>query len=446
MNDRGRRDLPIGVLRYHDFRWLWIGQFISVFGTQMHQVALSWQVYQLTGSVAQLGLLGLVRALALMLASLFGGAVADRSNRRRLMFVTQSLLLLLSAFLAVVTWTDTVTVGILYAVAMLAAAVSAFDGPARQALIPALVPRDRLAASMSLFSMGFSLARLGGPAAGGMTIAAIGVGGAYAIDAASFLGVIIALTVMRTRIETPPATTRGFAAIVEGWRFIVATPVIFGVMLIDFLATLFGSTVGLAPVFAEDVLRAGPTGLGFLLAAPAAGALLGATLLGFIPQPRHPGRTVVLAVVVYGGCLAAFGLSTSLAMALLFLAGAGAADAVSVAMRHTVRNLATPDALRGRVAAAHSALAMGGPRLGEFQSGMTAALIGPRWAMVAGGLACAGVAIALARLIPAVGAYSMGDVSAPSAPRGRSEPTSASSHPAELATPPEGRARKAAGD
>ena len=132
-----------------------------------------------------------------------------------------------------------------------------------------------------------------------------------------------------------------------------------GVMLIEFLATLFGSTVGLAPVFAEDVLGIGPTGLGLLLAAPAAGTLLGATALGFIQQPKHPGNTVVVSVVIDGICLAMFGLSTSLVMAMLFLVAAGAADGVSVAMRHTVRNLATPDALRGRVAAAHSALAMG---------------------------------------------------------------------------------------
>lgn len=407
-----RRQLPITVLKHHDFRWLWVGQFISVFGTQMHQVALSWQVYQLTGSIAQLGLLGLVRAVSLMAASLYGGAVADRSNRRRLMFITQSMLMVLSGVMALGSWLGWINVGLLYGFAMLAAAISAFDGPARQALIPTLVPRDQLAAAMSLFSVGFSLARMIGPAAGGLAIAAIGVGGAYALDAVSFLGVLVALLVMHTRAEAPATTARGMAAIIEGWRFIIATPVILGVMLIDFLATLFGSSVGLAPVFAEDVLGIGPTGLGLLLAAPAFGAVVGAGLLSFIRQPKHPGNTVVVAVVIYGICLALFGISTSLAMAMLFLAGAGAADAVSVAMRHTVRNLATPDELRGRVAAAHSALAMGGPRLGEFQSGITAALIGPRTAMLSGGILCAVVALVASRTIPAVRSYSLDDLNA----------------------------------
>lgn len=411
VESREKRDLPITVLRYHDFRWLWVGQFVSVFGTQMHNVALSWQVYQITGSVAQLGLLGLVRAVALMVTSLVGGAVADRSDRRRLMFVTQSLLLALSAGLAFVSWVGVVNVALLYLFAMLSASISAFDGPARQALIPTLVPRNQLAAAMSLFSVGFSLARMVGPAAGGLAIAWIGVSGTYALDAASFLAVLCALLVMQTRAGAPAVTSRGIAAIVEGWRFIISTPIILGVMLIDFFATLFGSTVGLAPVFAEDVLGVGPTGLGLLLASPAAGTVVGATTLGFVRQPRHPGRTVAFAVIAYGVFLALFGLSTTLAMAMLFLALAGAADGISVAMRHTVRNLATPDHLRGRVAAAHSALAMGGPRLGEFQSGMTAALIGPRPAMVAGGLLCVLVAIAATRLIPEVKRYSTDDLS-----------------------------------
>jgi MFS family permease len=397
------------VLRYRDFRLLWAGQFVSVFGTQMHTVALSWQVYQLTGSVVQLALLGLVRAAALITASFFGGALADSRVRRRVMFVTQSVLALISAGVAVATFGGWVNIWLLYGVALSASATSAFDGPARQALIPALVPRDQLVAAMTVNSTIFSVARMVGPAAGGLVVAGIGVGGAYTIDAASFLAVIAALLLMHSRPATPSPRVRGVAAVAEGLRFIVATPIILGVMLIDFLATLLGSTVGLAPVFASDVLNIGPQGLGLLLSAPATGAVFGGVGLSIAPVPRRPGAYVSGAVVAYGVCLALFGLSGSLFLALLALAGAGVADAVSVTMRQAVRNLATPDELRGRVAASHSALAMGGPRLGEFQSGMTAALIGPRNAMLVGGLGCVAATVAVSRAIPTVLRYRTDD-------------------------------------
>lgn len=404
-NRTGRSRLPVAVLRHRDFRLLWGGQFVSTLGSQMHSVALSWQVYQLTGSYVQLGLLGLVRAVALIGASFVGGAVADSRDRRAVMLVTQTVLLALSAGLAIATALDTVNVVMLYGVAAAVAATTAFDGPARQAMIPALVPRDALAPAMSLNILAMSVARMAGPAVGGVAVAVVGVAGTYLIDALSFLWVIGALLAMRTRMSVPLARASGVAAVVEGLRFIRSTPVIWGVMGLDFLATLLGSTVGLAPVFAEDVLKIGPQGLGLLLSAPAAGAVLGGFAISLVPQPKRPGLVVVISIVAYGVCLALFGFSGGLLAALAALAGAGAADSVSVAMRHTVRNLATPDELRGRVAASHSALAMGGPRLGEFQSGVTAELIGPRPAMVFGGAGCIAVALLVAWTVPAVLRY-----------------------------------------
>jgi MFS family permease len=286
---------------------------------------------------------------------------------------------------------------------------AAFDSPARQALIPSLVPRNRIPAAMSLNILTGNVADVIGPAIGGFAIALIGVAGAYALNAASFVAVILAVQFMRSTQEIQLRKTGGIAAIREGLRFIWASPVIYGVFLLDFFATLFGSRSGLAPVFAKDVLDIGPQGLGILLSAPAAGAILAGTLLSVIPPPRRPGWTIVGAIAAYGVALAFFGLANSVWMAILFLGFAGAADAVSMTMRHTIRNLATPDRLRGRIAAAHSAFSSGGPYLGDFQSGMTAALIGPRGAMVAGGLACAGVAIGIAMLIPALLAYRFTD-------------------------------------
>ena len=406
---RPRSRLPVHVLRHRDYRYLWAGQFVSTLGTQMHAVALSYQLYQLTGSVVQLGLLGLVRAIALMATSLIGGAIADAVDRRAVMLVTQTVLLALSLSIAVATYLDAINVPMLYIVAALIAATSAFDGPARQALIPALVPRHELASAMSLNILAMSIARMAGPAVGGFIVALVGVATTYVIDGASFLVTIGALLIMRTRVELPELRATGISAIAEGLRFIRSAPVIWGVMVLDFLATLLGSTIGLAPVFAEDVLNAGPQGLGLLLSAPAAGAVLGGLIVSLLPQVSRPGRVLVFSVVAYGVFLALFGLSTSLVLALLALAGAGAADSVSVAMRHTVRNLATPDELRGRVAAAHSALAMGGPRLGEFQSGMTAFLVGPRYAMVLGGLAVVAVSGLMSWVAPAMLRYRFDD-------------------------------------
>jgi hypothetical protein len=408
-NDRPRSRLPVAVLRHRDYRLLWIGQFISTLGTQMHAVALSWQVWELTGNPVYLGLLGLVRAVALMGMSLVGGQQADSRNRRTLLLVTQSVLVALSASLALATFAGRVNVTMLFVVAALVAATGAFDAPARQALIPNLVPRDQLASAMSLNILAMSVARMAGPAIGGVSVALLGVAGTYTLDAASFLWTIAALLLMRTRMTAPAVRTAGFAAVVEGLRFIRTTPIIWGIMLMDFLANLLGSSMGLAPVFAESVLNAGPQGLGLLLSAPAAGAVFGGFVISLVPGIQRPGRIVVGSVMAYGLCLALFGLAPTLLLALFALFGAGAVDSVSVAMRHTVRNLATPDALRGRVAASHSALAMGGPRLGEFQSGMTAALIGPRGAMVAGGVGVMIVAGAIAWLVPAVMRYRFDD-------------------------------------
>ncbi|HMM43445.1 MAG TPA: MFS transporter [Thermomicrobiales bacterium] len=400
IDDERRRKLPVHVLRHRDYRYIWMGQFVSMLGTQMHAAALSWQVYELTGSAVQLGLLGLIRAVAILSTSLIGGAVADAFNRRTVLLVTQAALMLLSVVIAVATMMGSVTIWLLYVVAALAAATSAFDGPARQALIPALVPRRELAPAMSMNILVFSVARMVGPAVGGVAVGKIGLSGTYMLDAASFLFVIAALLVMKTRMEPPMMRGNHLEAIVEGLSFIRRTPVIWGVITLDFLATLLGSTVGLAPVFATDVLNIGPEGFGLLLSAPAAGAVLGGLLIALIPQPGRPGMVMVGAVVGYGACLMLFGASTTLVVALLALAGAGAADSVSVAMRAVIRNLATPDPLRGRVAAAHSAMAMGGPRLGEFQSGVMAGLVGPRIAMIAGGAAVVVASLAMGVLVP----------------------------------------------
>lgn len=407
---RKRRELPIEVLKYRDYRFLWAGSFIAILGAQMHAVAIAYQIYQITGSAAMLGVLGLVRAFALISTSLFSGMIVDANDRRKVMLTTQSILVMLSLSLAITTWLDIVNVIVLYAIAGTAAIVSSFDQPARQAILPMLVPREKLTAAMSLNILSSNVGMMAGPALGGFMIYLVGVAGTYLIDSMTFLGTITALLVMKTKFGRPAVRATGMAAIRDGLRFIKMTPVIYGIMLIDFSATLLGSTIGLAPVFAETVHNIGPRGLGLLYSAPAFGAVLGASIMSILAQPRRPGPVIVGAVCSYGACLALFGLSPNIWIAMLFLAGAGLSDAVSMTMRHTVRLLATPDELRGRVAATHSAFSAGGPRLGEFQAGMTASLIGPQMAMLAGGSAVILATLGIARLIPGVRTYEFGAI------------------------------------
>lgn len=397
-------------MRHRDYRLIWAGEAVSSVGTQMHAIALSWQVFEITGSVALLGVLGLVRAISLMIVSLAGGAIADSVNRRQLLIGTNLMMLLLSGVLALATEAGAVSVAMLFVVAALASAVSSFDGPARQALIPTLVPRRRIPDAMSLNILTGNVADMFGPALGGFAIAFIGIAGTYTIDAVSFLAVVLALVLMEQKDSARVRISRGSIAMVaEGLRFVRRSPVIYGIMLMDFLATILGATVALTPVFADVIFDAGPQGLGLLNSAPAIGAVCGAAVMSVIRPPKRPGRLILIAIASYGVFLMLFGLSPNIWLAMLFLAGYGASDAVSMTMRHTIRNLATPDHLRGRVAATHSTFSSGGPRLGEFQTGLMASFIGIRATPVIGGIGCIIVAIGIARLIPAVLDYRFSD-------------------------------------
>jgi MFS family permease len=268
------------------------------------------------------------------------------------------------------------------------AAASAFDSPTRQAIIPALVPRDRLANALTVNVLAYNTASVVGPAIGGIVLAALGASASFWIDASSFIAVVTALLMMRERPAVPAPPRRGIPALLDGLSFLKDHSILWQLMLVDFLAMLFASTLGLLPVFAQSVFDAGPRALGYLYSAPSAGSVLGAAIFAMIPLPRTPGRVVAIAIGFYGLSLALFGISNSFILALLLLAAAGMLDSVSMATRQTVRQLATPDEFRGRIGAVSSMFSAGGPRLGDFQSGLVASLIGPRGAMVFGGSAC----------------------------------------------------------
>jgi MFS family permease len=403
--ERSRTNRSFAVLRHRDYRLLWSAELISTMGTQMQRVAIAWQIYELTGEALNLGLLGLVRFAPIVIFGLFGGVLADQRDRRRLLTVTQLVLFGVSALLALAAFRDVASLWLLYGTTFFAAAFASVAGPSRQALIPALVPRQELSGAMSLNVLAMQVATVSGPAIGGWIIGHGGVGVVYTIDALSFLIVVIAVRLMQTRITPTGATVGTFAAAAEGFRFLWKSPVLLGVMTVDFVATFCGASMVLMPIFATEILDVGPSGLGLLLAAPAAGAIAGGLVMSIARIPHRPGVGVLTAILVYGLAVVAFGLSTNFILSLAMLAAGGAADAVSMAMRHTIRNLVTPDHLRGRVAATHSMFAMGGPQLGEFEAGVAAAAFGAGPSVVIGGVGAIVATVVVGWFVPAIRKY-----------------------------------------
>lgn len=393
------------VLRHRDYALLLAGESISTAGSQIQRAAVAWQVYRLTDDPLQLGMLGLCRFVPIILFGIAGGVIADRGNRRSTLLATQSALMTISALLAVLTWSGAISVPVIYALVVIAAIVESISNPTRAALMPLLVPRAELPAASMMNLVGFNLGHVLGPAVGGVIIASLGVGAAYVVDAASFVTVIVAVLAMRARPALPSLAVSGLSAAIEGLRFLRGSPVLLGVMLTDFMATFFGVSSSLMPIFAEDILHAGPRGLGLLLSAPAFGAVVSAVGLGLIRIPNRVGLIFLAMIAVYGACLIGFGMSRTLWLSLLFLAGSGAADSVSMTLRHLMRTVLTPDELRGRVAAVHRTLAAGGPQLGEFEAGVLASAAGAGPAVALGGVATVLTAGTVAWAVPKIAAY-----------------------------------------
>ena len=384
----------LAALRHRNFRLLWSSQLVSMAGSMMQSAAILWHVSVLVPAERRgiaLGLVGLVRVVPIIAFSLVAGVVADAVDRRRVMLVTQSGMALAAMALA---WIGFAKVGVLWPVYLLAAVGSAFgsfDGPARQALIPTLVPREHLPNAISLNTIMFQTASVAGPAAAGLVIGAWGVPWAYALNAASFLCVIVALLLMRdlpARSEAS-ASRVSLAAALEGLRFVFRAPLIRSTMLLDFLATFFASATALLPIYAQDILRVGARGYGLLSAAPSVGAVL--TSIALVPMlDRIERRGVVMLESVLGFGLATivFGISRSFPLTFLCLALTGATDTVSMVIRNVIRQLNTPDEMRGRMTSVNMIFFMGGPQLGEMEAGVVAQLWGATASVVSGGIGC----------------------------------------------------------
>lgn len=389
------------------FRLLWIGQLISLSGSQLRLIALPYQLFLLTGSSFAVGLLGVFQAVPLLLLSLFGGVIADAVDRRRLLLITQIGLGCVSLVLAITTQLESVTVPVLYLLTAVGACFSALDNPTRASLAPTLVDRRLIRAAMALNQTVFQFAIVFGSVVAGIVIARFGLAGAYALDVVSFVLAFVAVWLMRTppreRTERQPV----LGALVEGVRYLRATRILLATMSLDFLATFFGSPRALFPYYAERVFHVGPEGLGLLYASMGAGAFIAAVASGWTAGVRRQGLTICVAVAIWGAAIASFGVldEAAFGLALVLLAVAAAADTVSSIFRHTILQTVVPDALRGRLSAINIMFVLGGPQLGQFESGVVAAAWSPVASVVSGGVACIASVFAVAAWIPEVARY-----------------------------------------
>lgn len=400
--------------QYRNFRLLWLGLSVSFSGTFMQQAALLWHVSLLVPPGRKglaLGLVGLVRVVPLVAFSLLSGVAADVFDRRRLMLVTQIGGVTVAALLAIVAFSGTHALWIVYVLAAVSAAVGAFDPPARHALVPMLVSREHLPNAISLNTVMVQAASVAGPALGGLIIATGGVGWAYVVNALSFLFVIGALLMMRDVPKTDRSTPHArdemsLAAARDGLRFVFSQPMIRSTMLLDFFATFFSSAIALLPIFAQDILHVGPRGYGWLYAAPAVGAVAAsAAMLPLSFRLTRQGQTLIWAVVAYGAATVVFGLSHSFWLTFACLAAAGASDAVSMIIRNLIRQLETPDAMRGRMVGINMVFFMGGPQLGELEAGVVAQWLGAPFSVVTGGLGCLVATAWIAAITPELRRY-----------------------------------------
>jgi MFS family permease len=367
------------VLRNRNYALLFWGQLISATGTQMSVVAVSWQVYLLTHSAIALGLIGLIQAIPRLLFSLVGGVFADVFDRRKMLMIIEVTMACSSIVLAICTLTHVVNMTIIYLVVLVTASVSAFEFPTRQAIIPALVPREQMAGAVSLATVMMQITFVIGPTLGGLAIAWVGVANTYWVDVVSYAVVLLSLLFM---IVPPIPVERraqvGISAFTDGIAFLKAHPIILAVLSLDFFATFFGSPRALLPVYASDILHVGPQGLGVLVAAISIGAVALAPFTGRLNRVARQGLGVVIAILVWGVCIIVFGFSSGpLWLSAIFLAGAGAADMVSMVLRTLIVQLITPDEYRGRISAVNAMFVIGGPMLGQFESGVVAGLSTP---------------------------------------------------------------------
>jgi MFS family permease len=376
------------VLAMRDFRLYLGGRFFAAMSQQMLAVAIGWYLYDLTGDPLTLGYAGLALFIPIAIFTLPGGDVADRFDRRRILALAHLVQAACAGLLVYLAVTRTVTPWPFYAVLSLSGVARAYSAPAVQSFAPFLVPRGQFAESVAWSASANRVAMITGPALGGL-IYLLGAEAAFAACLIQSLLVSVAMISIRTRVA--PAIEKGttaFSRAVAGLRYVRRQPVVFGAITLDLFAVTLGSITALLPVYARDVLDVGPGGLGAMRSSLALGAVAIALLLAGLPAQRlpHAGKAMFVGVAVFGAAILAFGVSTSFALSVAALAVMGAADMISVWVRSTIVQLATPDDMRGRVSAVHMLFVGTSNEFGDFRAGAVAAWLGALPAVMAGGV------------------------------------------------------------
>lgn len=386
-----------------DFRWVFTSGLVTFLGSMVTLVALPFQVAELTGSFVAVGLIGLAELIPLVVFGLWGGAMADAVDRRRVVISTELAMLILSVTLLVNARLDDPHLWVIYVVAMLFAAVDGIQRPSLEAIIPRVVAHDELAAAGALNSLRWQIGSIAGPALGGLLIAGFGVWSAYAFDAATFLVSAVALWRLSPIPPSGAAEPASLARIGQGMSYAWSRKDILGTYAVDLMAMFFAFPYALFPFLAEDL--GAPWALGLLYSAGAVGSLLATVTSGWTGHVNHHGRAVLLAAIVWGLAIAGVGLSTSLWLVLVMLMIAGAGDMISGLFRMLIWNQTIPDELRGRMAGIEMLSYSIGPTLGQVRASGVAALTSLRTSLVSGGLACAAGGVLLAFALPSLWRY-----------------------------------------
>jgi MFS family permease len=390
------------ALHYPRFTWLWVSLLISTAGSAMQLAALLWHLRLLSNLPLVVSGIGLARFLPILVFAPFGGVVADAYNRRRVLLVTQTTMTLTALALGLLTWQGTIQIWHIYVLTAIQAVATSFDGPARQALVPNLIPRPALSSAFSLQSIASNTGSIVGPGLGGIVIAYLGLQYAYLFNAASFLAVIFTLLLIGPITQEKALVIKGAKAslksIQEGIHFVTHQPIILSSMLLDFIATFFSSATTLLPFVARDVLHVGEVAYGWLVSADSVGAVLVGLIFSQQSHIRRQGALLLASVTAYGLATVLFGFARTFVFAMLALMLVGAGDSISTILRNTIRQIQTPDYIRGRMVSLNQIFFMGGPQLGEIEAGLVGQLLGIPVSIITGGIGCViGVALVALR-------------------------------------------------
>jgi MFS family permease len=377
----------IAVFRFQNFRLFQVARFCVVLATEMQSVAVGWQIYETTRRPLDLGLVGLAQVLPVILLFLVSGHVVDRFNRRNILVLCYCGFALCSTLLLIVALHAPRSIGLIYAVLVLLGVVRSLNGPAGRAILPQLVPEDHFPSAVAWASSVFQTATILGPAVGGIAYAAFhGPAAVYATAAVSSTVAVLATLRIKTSVKPRPREPVNLDTVLAGFKYIWREKLILGSISLDLFAVLLGGAVALLPVFAQEILKTGPWGLGLLRSAPAVGAASMALFLAYRPLRRKAGRSMLWCVAGFGVCTILFGISHNLALSLAALVLVGATDMVSVIVRGTLIQIATPDEMRGRVNAVDMIFIGASNEFGQFESGLTAHWFGTIPAVVLGGI------------------------------------------------------------